>query len=511
MSLRSRQLVRATTVVMGLYVLSRVAGLARDIVISRAFGTSPQLDAYLAAFRIPDLIFNVIAGGALTSALIPTFAALLTSQQREAAWRLASSILTLCLVVVTLAAGAAALLAEPLVGGLIAPGFGPEQKALAVNLMRLMLVTPIIWGISGTVMGILNSFHHFALPALAPTVYNLAIIGAALGLAPALGVYGLALGVVIGALLHLAIQIPMMLHQGGVFRLQFGLADPNVREVGRLMLPRMIGLATVQINFVVNTILASGLPAGSISSLDYAFRLMLLPEAIVAQAIATTVFPSLSALAAERDRARMRELFSNALRATLFLAVPASVGLIVLRVPVTQLLFQRGAFDAESTRQVAWALQFFALGLFAHAGLEIIARAFYALHDTATPVKIGFGAMGLNIVMSLLFAGPLQHGGLALANSLATILEMLALLLLLRVRLGGIDGARLARAVGRMAVAALVMGLLVEGFMALLQPAWWVAALAGLPLGAIVYLGAAWLLGSEEMQLGWQIARGRVA
>lgn len=494
---------------MALFVASRIAGLARDIAISYRFGTSAEYDAYVAAFNIPDFLFNVIAGGALTSALLPTFTSLLAHNRQGDAWRLASGIINLALVLVTAGAGIAFIFATPLAEATIARGFSPEQRSLTVNLMRVMLITPVVFGVSASVQGILNSFRHFTTPALAPIVYNLAIIFGALFLAPTFGVYGLAYGVVAGALLHLVVQLPVLFRLGAEFFATLGWRDENVRHVGALMLPRMLGLATVQINFLVNTVLASSLGEGGVSSLRYGFALMLLPEAIVAQAIATTVFPALSEFVARKDWEGLSRLFSNAFRATLFLALPASVGLIVLREPIIQLLYQRGEFDARSTDQVAWVLQFYALGLFAHAGLEIVARVFYALHDTATPVKIGLGAMVINIVLSLALIGPLQQGGLALANSLATILELAVLMYTIRRRMGRIDGTRIAKSLVRTTLASLLMGLLVYLMVVNLHLAAWLAALSGIVIGGAIYLAAAWLLKSEEIAFGWQLVTGK--
>ena len=222
----NRQIVRAAALVMALFVVSRFLGLAREVIIGHQFGTSPDLDAYLAAFRLPDILFQLVAGGALGSAFIPTFAGLLAQERRRQAWRLASSVINLVMLILTAVSFLAGVLAQPLVRYIIAPGFTPAQQALTVDLMRLMLLTPLIFGASGVVMGILNSCQHFLLPALAPALYNLAIIGGAVGLAPSRGVEGLAVGVVAGALLHLLVQIPGLARQGGFYAPILGLNDP---------------------------------------------------------------------------------------------------------------------------------------------------------------------------------------------------------------------------------------------------------------------------------------------
>ncbi|MCX7839323.1 MAG: murein biosynthesis integral membrane protein MurJ [Anaerolineae bacterium] len=504
------RLARAATIVMLFFVASRVLGLVRDVVISHQFGTSRALDAYFAAFTIPDFVFNVLAGGALGSAFIPVFSAALAQNDARRAWQLASTIIALVFVVLTAICVLLAIFAREVVALTVARGFASTEQLLTADLMRWMLITPIVFGVSGIVMGILNSYQHFVLPALAPVVYNAAIIAGALVLAPTLGVYGLVAGVVAGAVLHLAIQIPLAIHfrlqisdlRFKIFNLQSAICNlqsSEVREVVRLMLPRTLGIAAVQINFVVNTILASALPAGAIAALAYAWRVMLLPVGIVGQSLATAVFPTFSAQVARAELDDLRTTFSVAFRATLFLTIPATVGLIVLGTPLVTLLFQRGEFDAESTRQTTWALQFFALALFAHSGLEIVARAFYALHDTFTPVAVGIGAMGLNIALSLALIVPLQHGGLALANSIATILEVMTLLIILHRRIESIDERRIARSAVRIVAATIAMTMVLVPFAQHFASSTIFVAVGGVLIGASVYLLTALVLRAEEL------------
>ncbi|MGE5262695.1 MAG: murein biosynthesis integral membrane protein MurJ [Acidobacteriota bacterium] len=503
------QIVRAATVVMIFFVASRVLGLLRDVVISHQFGTSRELDAYFAAFNIPDLVFNVIAGGALGSAFIPTFASALAMQDTPRAWRLASAVLNLALVLLTAIAVALAILAPQVVAATVARGFEPADQALTANLMRWMLITPVVFGLSGIVMGILNSYQHFLLPAAAPVVYNLAIIAGAVFLSPNWGVYGLVAGVIAGAFLHLLIQLPWLVRQRMHYTSTLGLKNSDVYEVGRLMLPRTLGLAAVQINFLVNTILASGLPAGRIAALSYAWRVMLLPEGIVALSLATAVFPTFSAQMARKELDEFRNTFSNVLRTTLYLTIPASAGLFMLGVPLIMLLFQRGEFDAHSTAQTAFALQFYTLGLFAHSGLEIITRAFYAMHDTRTPVSISLAAMTLNVLLSVVLVTPLAQGGLALANSIATILEMLILLIILRRRIGETGDRRLMLSVARILVGTLAMAAIIVPFAHNFSASGsLLIAGAGAVVGAIVYFGITLVLRSEEIWFVWRRVRG---
>ena len=510
------QIARAAGLVMALFVVSRAMGLLREVVISHRFGTGGELDAYLAAFRLPDILFQIVAGGALASAFIPTFAGYLAADDDDGAWRLASAVINLVLLLTAVLAAMAALLAPWLVRVVIAPGFDLPRQALTADLMRLMLLTPAIFGVSGVVMGILNARQHFLLPALAPILYNLGIIAGALLLAPSLGVRGLALGVVAGAVGHLMVQVPGLVRHGLRYTPTLGLRDAGVREVGRLMLPRVVGLAAVQINFLVNTILASGQAAGSLAALNYAWLLMLLPQGIFAQSVATAAFPTFSEQAAHEQRSEMRSTLAATLRAVLYLTLPAAVGLIVLREPVVQIVFQRGAFTETSTHMVTWALAFFVLGLPAHAVVEIVVRAFYAMHDTKTPVAIGVVAVALNVGLSLAFVqafralGWMPHGGLALSNSLATTVEMAILLFLIRRRLTGLEGRDMLRSLGRMALAAGPMAALAAGtarWLAAYGP--WVAGGLAIALGGLAYLLLSLVLGSPEPRAVWSLLRSR--
>ncbi len=530
-ALDSRGIAGAATLVMLLFILSRGTGLLREIIIGARFGTSAELDAYLAAFRIPDLLFQLVAGGALGSAFIPAFAAAWTEGSRREAWLLFSRILNLLTLFLVVLCGLAMLFAEPLTVRVIAPGFSAEQQRLTASLMRWMLASTVVFGASGLIMGALNAVQHFLLPAVAPALYNCAIIAGALLLAPHVGIHGLVIGVAAGALLHLLVQLPALLRQDVQYRFSIHWQDGQVREVARLMAPRVLGLLFVQLNFLVNTILASGLPDGSLSALNYAWLLMLLPQGIFAQAVATVAFPTFSAQVAAGSRAQLLQTLAGLLRLILFLSIPAAFLLFILDEPLIQLLFQRGRFDADSTQAVAYALRFYALGLVAHAVVEIVVRVFYALHDTATPVVVGVATMALNIALSLALIGGLSYGGLALANSVATGLEMLLLLLLLgrKVRKDSGEGSdgeeeapglpvrELLTSGGRSILAGAVMAGAVLFWLAMLPaggaifgiPAGWVAALTGAGLGVVIYALASHLLGGAETRQLWALARRR--
>ncbi|MCL4559435.1 MAG: murein biosynthesis integral membrane protein MurJ [Chloroflexi bacterium] len=504
----NRQIARAAGTVMAAFALSQLLGLARSIVMSSAFGTSSEVDAFYAAAKLPDILFNLVAGGALASAFIPTFTGFLTKDDRRGAWELASSVANLVTLVLVGVAGLAALFAPQIVGYILAPHFPPAEQALTASLLRVLLPSAVIFGLSGLLMGILNSHQSFLLPALAPSMYWLGIIFGVVALSPTLGIYGPAWGAVIGAGLHLAVQIP------GLFRLagrryfaSLGLRLPAVREVARLMGPRLFGVAVVQINGLVNIILATGMTTGSITGITYGFAIMTVPQIVIAQAIAIAAMPTFSAQVARGRSDEMRHSLAATLRGVLLLSLPAMLGLILLRQPLVAAFLQRGAFDAHSTDLVAWALLWYAAGLVGHSVVEVVSRAFYAMHDTLTPVLVGAGAMTLNVVFSLVFSsafariGWAPHGGLALANSLATALEMVGLLVLMRRKLGGLGGNLLLRGLVQAAVGTVIMSLGVVLWMGWAQDrANWAVTLGGVAVGGVVYAAA--MLGLRVPEMG---------
>ena len=497
----NRQIARASLVVMATFLVSRLLGLLRDVVIGAQFGTSGNYDAYVAAFRIPDIIYTLIAGGILVSAFVPTFTDYLAKDDRPGAWRLASAVINLVIVVLAAAALIAMLLAEPIVQVLLAPGFSPDKQQLTVQLMRLLLFPPIIFGVSGVVMGILYAHQSFWLPGLAPSMYNLGIIFGALVLSPSLGVYGLAIGAIAGAALHLLVQVPGLIKVKAQYSARLALRDPGVREVLRLMLPRMFGVAVIQLNFLVETSLASLLPGGAVSALNYAWRVMLLPQGVVAQSVATAAFPTFADQYARGQIQQLRSALAATVRSILFIAIPAAVGLWVLREPIIQLLFQRGEFTETSTELVAAALGAFALGLIGHSGVEILARAFYALHDTRTPVILGVIALLINLIMSLSLINVLGVTGLALSNTTAATLELILLIVLIRQRLGGLEDQRVLIGALKTAGASIIMGAAVLGFLgAATDASVIVRAAGGMIIGGGVFAVAAWLLRVEELR-----------
>ncbi len=519
MSSATRQIARAAGTVMVAFILSNLAGLVRQIVVTAAFGTQLEIDAFNAANRVSETLFSLVAGGALASAFIPSFTGLLAQEKKQEAWRLASAISNLALLALSLASLLVALLAQPVVRYVLAPGFAsnPGQEALTVALLRLMLPSAVIFGLSGLVMGMLNSHQVFFVPALTPAMYQLGLIFGTLVLEPKMGIYGLGWGVLIGSALHLGLQLPALLKLRGQYFPDLGLELASVREVVRLMGPRLLGVAVVQLNFWVNTRLASYMGEGRVTALQLGFALMLMPQAAIAQSIAVAAMPVFSRQFVRGEMDELRHSLASSLRGVLLLAIPATAGLILLRTPLVAALYQRKEFTEFSTELVAWALAWYAAGLVGHSLVEILARAFYAMHDTRTPVLVGGLAMGLNVVFSLGFAalfdrlGWMPHGGLALANTLATALEAFCLLVLMRRRLNGLPLGGVAVGALQASAAALAMALCVWGWSAFTQgwSAWQVVG-GGVVIGGLVYGLGLLLLRVPETQMLLRVAHRRL-
>lgn len=497
-----RHIARNVLVVAASFGLAAVAGLFRNAVMAATFGIGAELDAYYAAFKLPDFLFTIVAGGALATAFIPVFADFAGSGDRRGAWRLTSAVLNWVVLLVIPLAALAALLAPVLVRTIIAPGFTPAEQAETAGVMRIVLLSTIVFGMSAVLGSALNGLKHFLLPALAPVVYPLGIAAGALLLAPTMGVRGLAVGAVIGAVLHLLIKVPALVKYGFRWSPLLRLGDGSVRRVALLMGPRVLDLAVFHLTLLATTNLASRLGPGSVSALEWGWDAMQLPETIIGTAFGLVAFPTLAELAAQGNRDGLRRTLGESLRTVLALAVPAAAGLILLGRPLLALLYQRGSFDADATAAVYSALRMYALGLAAHCCLELAARAFFALKDTLTPLLLAAASAGLNIVLGLLLMRPLGHDGLALANSVAVTLEVLALLLILRPRLAGVEGREMAGQLGRVVAATVVMSAAILAALALSERLGLgnllTLALAG-GVGVLVYLAASYALRIREL------------
>ncbi|HEX7557351.1 MAG TPA: murein biosynthesis integral membrane protein MurJ, partial [Leptolinea sp.] len=318
----NRQIARAAGTVMAAFVLSNLIGLIRGILIMRGFGTGAEMEAFNTANRLAETLFNLVAGGALASAFVPTFTGFLARKDQAGAWRLASGIANLVIIILTIVSAVSALFAPQIVRYLLAPGFAdePAKFNLTVQLLQIILPSVVIFGLSGLIMGILNANQIFLFPALAPSMYSAGIIFGVLVLSPHMGIFGLAWGTILGAALHLLVQVPSLLRLKFAYKPILGLENPAVREVGRLMLPRLFGAGIVQLNFWVNTNLASRQPEGSLTSITTAFTLMMMPQALIAQTIAIASLPTFSAQVALGKLDEMRSSLASTIRAVLLLA-----------------------------------------------------------------------------------------------------------------------------------------------------------------------------------------------
>ncbi len=513
---------KAAGIVGSATAVSRVMGYIRDMVMSWAFGTGLAADAFYVAYRIPNLLRELLAEGSMSAAFIPVFTETLTKESKESALHLANAVFARLLVILIVLTGLGMIFA-PYVVNVIAYGWvhkagNADKFLLGVTLTRIMFPYLLFIGLAALAMGMLNSLRYFLTPALSPVMLNVMTISAiVLSIRfMAQPILGVAVGVVLGGMCQFLIQVPGLQKQGMRMRPEFKPSHPGVKKIGRLILPVFLSSSVNQLNIFVTTIFASFLATGSITSLFYGMRFIHFPLGIFGIAIATAVLPSMSAQAARREMTEFRETFSFGLRLVFFVMFPAMAGLIALRVPIVNLLLEHGRFDHNSTQSVALALLCYAVGLWAFAGVRIVVQAFYALQDTRTPVVIALLAFCTNIALSALFVfkTSLAHGGLALAVSLAAMLNISLLTIQLRKKIGRIDAGRILRSLVKIIPASLAIGVI--GWWVSLNPLWQQRGHSlskiGLLGGGIVasvcfYLGAMWLLRSEELGFLWGIVR----
>jgi len=489
---------RSAALVAGLFALDKLLGVVRERAVANAFGASAVLDAYIAAFEVPEGLNIVVTGAALTTSLIPILTAAISRNDPDDLWRLVSAVVNWVLGIVCAVSLVAAVWARPIIMTL-APGFDPPQVTLTVQLMRLVLLQTLVFGLSTLITGVLQAHRHFLLPAISPLFYTLGRILGAVVLAPHLGIFGLAWGGLAGAACHLLIQVPWLIHRRA--RWTPALRHPDLRPLLRLLMPRMAGMGVTYVNFVLPTVLGSLLAPGAIAAYEYGWKLMQLPETVLGTAMGIVVLPTLATLASQGELDELRRVFSWALRLILALAIPAGLGLLLLGRPLIAILLQGGDFDAVAAARVYHALQFFALGLVGHAALEVVARLFYARRDMWTPLWAALAGLALNAGLGWLLLPALAHGSIALSNSLGAWLQVGILLTIAHLRLKGLEGRRLALSLGRTAVATAAMGaalLLVRAALPGLST--FVGAAVELAVGGAVYVLAASLVGSEEIR-----------
>jgi putative peptidoglycan lipid II flippase len=494
---------------------SRVLGLVRDQVLAFFFGAADAMDAFRIAFRLPNVLRDLFAEGALSAALVPTFTRIFADGDAERAWRLASNIINLLLILSGVVVLAGMVFAGPLVG-FYAAGFEavPGKLDLTIRLTRLMFpFVAMVW-VAAAFMALLNARRRFFVPALSPAMFNIATIACAVILVPLFGRYGIepvvaiAIGALVGGLGQVLLQWPAVRREGFRYTALLDLRDPGLRQVGRLMVPGIAGLAAIQINLFVNSWLAAGLGTGAVSWLDYAFRLMYMPIGLFGVSIATASLPSISWHAASRDESGVRREISSALRTMLLLNVPATLGLIVLAPPIVALIFERGRFTPADTAATAAALACYAPGLIGYSAVKLASPAFYALGDSRTPLVAGGASVACNIGLNLLLVRSMGHRGLALGTAAAALLNSGILLWLLSARLRGLENSRLLTASLKIFVAAAAMAFAAFVTERALHVPWGGPDLAArairvfgaIGMGLIVLASAASLLRIEEFE-----------
>jgi putative peptidoglycan lipid II flippase len=523
---------------------SRLLGIVRESVLASLFGASatPAMDAFNVAFRVPNLVRDLFAEGAMTAAFVPTFTRTLHTRGREAAWRLGNLVINALVVVTGVIVVLGIVFAEPITRAIASgsilevtlrllglgahagaiEGFAavPGKMELTTQLTQIMMPFLTTVAVAVAVMGMLNALHCFFVPALSPAMFNVATILCAVLLVPVMPSLGLppiaaiAIGTVLGGIGQIAVQWPQLRSEGFRYRPILDFRDPDVREILRLMGPATLGLAAVQINVVINTSLATTEPQGAVSWLQYAFRLMYLPIGLFGVSIATASLPDLSKHAAAADHDAMRRTISTALRMMLMLNVPATIGLIVLAQPIVELVLEYRRFTPYDTTATAAALMFYAPGLVGYSAVKIASPSFYSLGDSRTPAVVSVMSIGVNLALNLMLVRVMGYRGLALGTAIAALFNAGTLLVLLGRRLDGLDRRRIAVSFGKILVASALMGAasyFAAEWLADVLPsrAWyWRAVRVSTAIGAglLVLMGSARLLALAE----FNDAAGRV-
>lgn len=522
----SSRLARSAGVVGVATMTSRVLGLVREQVLAYWFGASDSMDAFLVAFRVPNLVRDLFAEGAMSAALVPTFSRTLARDGRARAWQLGNSVMNAVVLATTVLVLGAIVFAPELVRWLAA-GFAdvPGKLELTVTLTRVMAPFLVLVAVAAACMGMLNSLDVFFLPALSPAMFNIASIVVGVGLVPVAmqagiePILAMAIGTLVGGLGQVLVQWPTLRANGYRWKPRLDLSDPGLRRVLVLMGPGTIGLAATQLNVFVNTVVATGEGTGAVSWLGYAFRLMYLPIGLFGVSIATATTPALARLASAGETGRMRTTLASAVTLMLTLNVPATLGLVVLATPIVRIIFERGSFGPADTAATAAAVQLYAVGLVGYSVVKILSPAFYALGRSRTPAAIGVASVLLNAVLSVTTAPIFGYRGLALSASVAALFNAAALAFLLRRSLDGLELRRVATTLGKILVAGAGMA----------ATAWWseqlLAAVApgpslvaqGVRLGgaiaaAVAVLGlGAQLLGIREFEEARDAAVARLS
>ncbi len=489
---QEEKIVKSTGIVSSATLLSRVLGLVREQMFAYLFGAGFAMDAFVAAFRIPHLLRDLFAEGALATAFIPVFTDHVANKGKKEAFYLGNLVINTLLIALSLVIILGTVFA-PFLVELIAPGFGDVsgKMELTTKLTRILFPFLALVSLAAVVMGMLNSFGHFATPALAPTMFNMGIIVSGFVLSPLFDppILGIALGALLGGLGQLGIQIPKLRKQGFRYRPVLNFQHPGLRRILVLMTPAVFGIASTQINIFVATHLASLLAQGSISYLSYAYRLMYFPLGVFGVSVATVTLPFVSTHAAQNKMDRVLSTYSSSLKLVFFLVIPSMIFLMVAAGPIISLLFQHGKFQYLDTVATSRALILYSLGILAFAVIRVTAPVFYSLKDTKTPVIISAVSVGINVILNIILMRPMGYLGLALATSIAGWVNAALLLSRLDKKIGPFDLKDLLRNFAKITLASLIMGILVWLFFFFYQPDLSIAPLSQKMLLVFVSLG----------------------
>ena len=515
-TMTNKTLIKSTGVIGASTVASRILGFLRDILIASRFGTGIYADAFWMAFRLPNTLRDMVGEGATDAAIVPILTEYRHTRTPEEYWEVAQVMLNLMLTVLV-ALSAIGVIFAPLLVRMIAPGFleSPEKFAITVLLTRMVFPYVLLIGIVAYSKGVLNSFHYFLSPALAPVVLNATMIMALLFLCPIIGVKGIIVGVLAGGVLQVLLQIGPLKKKGFTFGKGFRLAHPIAKRIGKLLLPRAIGAGVYQLSVLVDTILASMawiVGSGGVSALQYSSRLVQLPLAVFGISLVTAALPKMSKEVASKDMAAFKDTIAFSMRSVFTVMIPAAAGLIVLARPIIKTLFQRGAFDTYSADITSSALFFYAFGLAAYAGIKVLVSAYYSMGDTKTPVKTAAVALIANVILNVTLMWPLKIGGLALATSIAAVLNLVILYILLIKRIGDIDTKSLIISLVKIISATSVMALFtvhVTGQIMSIAGTGTLKIIMGLLiiilLSALIYLICAYALNVRGVRRAWRM------
>jgi putative peptidoglycan lipid II flippase len=514
---KSRKVVEAASFIMICMVISRILGYVRDVIIYAQFGQNRITDAYNAAFSIPDFLYQLLVGGALSSAFIPVFSSFIATDKEDDAWEVASVTFNIIMILMAGGIGLGVVFAPQLINILV-PGFDAETTRLTIFLTRILFIQVIFMALSGISMGILNSYKHFTAPAVGSVLYNLGTIVVGYLLSPYIGITAFTVGVIVGAILNFLYQLPALLKIGMRYRWTLNWSHPGVRNLFGLILPVLIGLSITELNLFVNQNLASQLNPGIVAALRSGQRLMQLPIGVFAIAIAIAVFPTLTEYAAKNELSSFKVAMSEGVRNVIFITLPASSGLIALAIPLIRFIYEQGKFTPDATKATAVALFYYSLGIFAYSAIHVLSRAFYALKDTMTPVFVGSLAMIINILLSIILIKPMEHGGLALAYSIAGIVNMLVLFYVLRRKIGSINGRVILISFLKSLIASVIMGLTVSIFVQQMEAFLDISrklnqgiiVMIGIGLGVISYIFIAFILKMDEAKTVGELVKKRL-